>query len=355
MAILIEAFSVVVRNSTIAAKYPGGRAGYERDCPNATYCSDDHLSRIGFMMQRDAEVFVAQLAAKGFTPSRNQAADDVTLVSQSEGPLQPCGWLELGQYQGVRIAWMAGSDVGDLHAPPGWSLERPLQWMSAEEARRRLEFVRSQDDLDVYRDKATGQELYVGRTASASEANASRHDDLYKEACALIEGLIVIHGEAPGKLDPGSRQRLEDAVPLFGEVVAINPGNWAAMWLLGKTYQRLGDYERALPWFSRAHRVNPDHPDMAREASIAAMEVGRPEEAVPFCDRALAAKPDDPGLRANLALALLFSGRPGEAQAVAGEALRRDPADEITAQIVRIIDEVLSGARPCPHHSRDLG
>jgi tetratricopeptide (TPR) repeat protein len=126
------------------------------------------------------------------------------------------------------------------------------------------------------------------------------------------------------------------------------------MWLLGKVYQRLDDCEAAFAWFSRAHRIKPDQPDAAREASIAAMDLGRPEEAIPFCESAIKAKPDDPGLRANLALAYLFSGKPGEARTLSQEALARDPADSITAQLVGIIEEVLSGKRPCPHHVKDL-
>ncbi|MCI0459334.1 MAG: tetratricopeptide repeat protein [Gemmataceae bacterium] len=182
----------------------------------------------------------------------------------------------------------------------------------------------------------------------------SRHNRLYKEACALIEGLILLGNEPPGELDPAGRQRLEQAIPLFEEVVRINPGNWAAMWLLGKVHQRLAEYRRGLEWFSRAHRIKPDQPDVAREAAIAAMDAGLPQEAISFCERAIQADPDDPGLRANLALALLFSGRPEEARPVVEEALRRDPNDGITAHIGQLINEVLSGSRPCPHHVREL-
>jgi tetratricopeptide (TPR) repeat protein len=354
MAVLIEGFSVVVRNSTLDARYPGGVEGYRRDCPNDSFCADECLSRVGFMVPGDAQVFVAQLAEKGLTPSRRGAAEDVALVSQADGPLLPCAWLELGRWGQAVIAWLAGTDRGDLHAPAGWNPERRLQQMSPEEIKQRLEFLRSEGHVDVYRDKTTGQELYVGRTVSTSDQDKARHDELYQRGCRLIEGLIVVGNQAPGPPDPGQRKRLDDAVPLFVEVVRINPGNWAAMWLLGKVYQRLGDYGQGLEWFSRAHRVNPDQPDVAREASIAAMDLGRPEEAVPFCERAIEADPDDPGLRANLALALLFSGKPGEARAVAQDALARDRADEITAQIARIIDEVLGGRRPCPHHIKDL-
>ncbi len=354
MSVLIEGFSVVVRNSTLAAKYPGGVEGYRRDCPNNTFCADEHLSRVGFMAQPDADRFVAELAAAGMTPYRKGAAEDVALVSPDSGTLQPCSWLQLGRWGQVAIAWLAGTNPGDLHAPSWWNPERGMQQISAEEMKQRLVFLHSEGNVDVYRDKATGQEVYVGRTGPSSDDNRAGHDELYQQACSLIEGLIILGNQAPGTLEPNQRRRLEDAVPLFAEVVQINPANWPAMWLLGKVYQRLGEYESGFRWFARAHRVNPEQPDVAREAAIAAMDLGRPEEAIPFCERGIEAKPDDPGLRANLAVALLFSGKPAEANTVARDALARDPADQITTQIVRIIDEVLSGKRPCPHHVRDL-
>ena len=354
MAVLIEGYSVIVRNSTVVAKYPGGLEGYRRDCPNATFCSDAHISRIGFMVRHDADAFVAQLSARGLMPYRKDAAEDIALVCQSDGLLRPCRWLEIGRYRGVPIAWLAGEEMGDLHAPPGWTLERQLEHISAEEARRRFDFVRSDGNVDVYRDKATGQEYYAGRTGPATFPEHSRHEDLYRQACGLIEGLILLDDREPGQLDDVSRERLRGAIPLFVEVVDINPNHWPAMWHLGKVYHRLGDQESGLPWFARAHWVNPDHPDVAREAAIAAMEAGRPEDAVIYCERALEVKPDNPGLQANLALALLFSGKPVDARTVAGEALRKDPADEITARIVGFIDEVLAGARRCPRHVRDL-
>ncbi len=354
MAVLIEGFSVVVRNRTLAAQYPGGVPGFRRDCPNNSFCTDGNLCRVGFMTRDDADRCVAELAEKGLTPVLKQAAADVALVSQMDGPLHACDWLELDRWGPAAIAWLAGTERGDVHAPAGWSADRALQHMTAAEMKERLEFVRSDGNVDVYRDKTTGQELYLGRTAAPSAQEIARHDDLYRQACRLIDGLLLLDNRPPTPPDAAQRQRLDDAVPLFEEVVRINPGNWAAMWLLGKVYQRLEEFETSLAWFARAHRVNPDQPDVAREASIAAMEVGRPEEAIPFCERAIEANADDPGLRANLALALLFSDRPREAQAIAREALSRDPADAITAQLVRIIDEVVNGTRPCPHHARDL-
>ncbi len=212
----------------------------------------------------------------------------------------------------------------------------------------------TEQNVEAYRDKATDQEIYVGRTVAENRLNVARHDELYREASSLIKGLIMVQDKACRPLDSSSRQDLTRAVALFEEVIRINPGNWSAMWLLGKIYQRIADPQHSLDWFSRAHRVNADHPDVAREATIAAMEAGRPVDAVAFGERAVAINPGDAGLRANLALALLFSEKPANAQKVANEALAADPKDQITAHIVAVIDEVLSGVRPCPHHVREL-
>jgi tetratricopeptide (TPR) repeat protein len=193
------------------------------------------------------------------------------------------------------------------------------------------------------------------RSMNTTMPDMTRHDQLYQQACALIEGLIVYHDEEPKELSDADSERLQEAIGLFGEVVQLEPENWPALWLLGKIHERLGDYELSLEHFAAAHRLKPDQPDVAREASLAAMNAGRPAEAIPYCEKAIAADPGDPGLRANLALALLFAERPLDARRAGAVAMLDDPEDEITVRIMTIIDEVLNGTRPCPHHVRDLG
>ena len=109
------------------------------------------------MVPSDAEVFVAQLAAKGLTPYRKEAAEDVALVGQSEGLLRPCDWLQVGNWGTTVIAWLAGTKPGDVHAPAEWNAERSLQYVSVEEIEQRSEFLRSQDKIEVYRDRDDGQ------------------------------------------------------------------------------------------------------------------------------------------------------------------------------------------------------
>lgn len=180
-------------------------------------------------------------------------------------------------------------------------------------------------------------------------------DQLYQQACALIEGRIVAHDLEPTELAEADLYCLQEATGLFMQVLRLEPENWPALWLLGKIHERLGDYVQSLEYFAFAHRLKPDQPDVAREASLAAMNAGLPAEAIPYCEQAIAADPDDPGLRANLALALLFAERPEDARRAGAVALLHDPEDEITVRVMTLIDEVLNGTRPCPHHVRDLG
>jgi len=141
---------------------------------------------------------------------------------------------------------------------------------------------------------------------------------------------------------------------MLQRVVEINPDNWAAHWVIGKTHQALGKAELALESFSRSRNLKPDHPDVAREAAISAAECRRPELAVEFEQAALVLNPDDAGLQPNLALAHLFCGQPDVARRALDSALSRDPEDAISLSISRVIDDVLSGARTCPRHRSEI-
>ena len=355
MAVLVDGSSVVVRNATLEQHYPGGQAAYREDCPNATFCADEHVSRVGFMRPDDAEAFEASLAGQWLAPFRLSPGEQVALVDGHSLTLRTCTWLELGRWGTAPIAWLKGTRRGDLHTPAGWDASRVLQYVSKEQASDQLEFVGMQEGVEVYRHTLTGETLYVGRTSAVSKDQRDRHSHAYQEACQLIQGLILLDGRPPAVLDAPARDRLSRALALFAEVVQINPQNWPAMWQLGKIHQRLGDRERCLQWFARAHLVRPDQPDVAREASIAAMELGRVDEAVRYCERALQAQPADPGLLANLGLALLLTGRPTDAHAKLLLAQRFGPSDAITANLLRIVREVVAGSRSCPRTIADLG
>jgi tetratricopeptide (TPR) repeat protein len=107
-----------------------------------------------------------------------------------------------------------------------------------------------------------------------AEEIAAKHNRLFQEASAIIKGQISVHGQAdlpaPGWL---ITRKLKQAVNLFEQVLQINPENWSAMWLIGKIQQRLRHNSEALSWFERSYQVNPSQPDVAREASLCAMDI----------------------------------------------------------------------------------
>src|SRR6266566_3962274 len=109
-----------------------------------------------------------------------------------------------------------------------------------------------------------------------TEQQTIEHNQSFEEASALIRNEIPLH-ERPNMPAPGwlLRRKLKRALSLFERVLQLKPENWSAMWLIGKVHQRFGDYNAALSWFERAYQINPSQPDVAREASMCAMDVGR--------------------------------------------------------------------------------
>ena len=123
MSVLAEALSVVVRVDTLHVRYPGGLAGYARDCPNASFCCDGHLARIGFLSPHDVDFLLNVLEAHGVVHLAGSVAIDAVVVDQHEGPLSPCLWIEFGT-DADGIACCRAPDAPDvaLAVPTGWDL-----------------------------------------------------------------------------------------------------------------------------------------------------------------------------------------------------------------------------------------
>ena len=182
----------------------------------------------------------------------------------------------------------------------------------------------------------------------------SDHDRLYLQATALLKRDRIATLTPPVSLGWFAKRRVRRAISLLRSVVALNPGNWAALWVMGKSFQALGEHTQALSCFSKSQSLNEKNPDIPREAGISAMECARPDLAIQFTRAALEIRPHDAGLLANLALAHLFAGEPTAARDVLNASLDSDPNDRITRAISKIIDQVIAGERPCPRRSTDI-
>ena len=175
MAVLIEAISVVLRRAAIERAFPGGWSHFTDYVPNATLCADSDLARVGFMSPSDVKSFVDALEELGLHYIRDGAAVDLVVVDQQRGPAVPCGWLEYGHLSlgeaGNRVAAARDptSSSDTLATPEGWSFSGSLSdkftFVGSQDVDKKLRFLRTEGDLDVYLNLDTGKEVFLGRTA----------------------------------------------------------------------------------------------------------------------------------------------------------------------------------------------
>jgi hypothetical protein len=180
MAVLAEGISVVIRCDRLLAAFEGDWDAFKAIVPNKTLCADNELVRIGFMVPADVKEFNRRLAARGLTYLSDGAAQDLVVVDQMRGPMVPCDWIEFGQInldgdpkQRVSACRLAGSTQTIVIMPEGWifgeSLSSTFGFVPNGQSDKSLTFLRHQDGMEVYRNRLTGKEVFIGRT--------SRHPD----------------------------------------------------------------------------------------------------------------------------------------------------------------------------------
>jgi hypothetical protein len=166
------------------SKYRGGWTAFVADVPNATFCADDEIARVGFMSAADVEAFIEGLQLQGLSFLEGGKAIDVAVVDQQRGLTTQCDWLEFGKlalgaegkvaacwfFEGPRIAarvYLRATSL-PLATPVGWefegSLSQKFDFVPNGEEPSRLKFLRNEGDVDVYLDLETGKEVFLGRT-----------------------------------------------------------------------------------------------------------------------------------------------------------------------------------------------
>lgn len=141
MAVLVEGISVVIRLDAVDRVVPDGREALKALIPNATFCSDGELARVGFLSPGDTEVFVDELKTHGLQFIVDGKCKDIAVVDQQRGLTVPCDWLEFAHlrmsdgkvgacwlFEGPRVAaglHMKGTSI-ELATPAGWEYEGSL-------------------------------------------------------------------------------------------------------------------------------------------------------------------------------------------------------------------------------------
>ena len=167
---LCECINVVVPVEVIERRFPWGVVGYQQAVPNATFCCDGSLTRVGFMTPLDTQMWAEEVQSFGVRfLDEDGAFVEMAVVDGLSGLTCPCPWLEVDLINGVMWAWLAGNPPGELVVPAGW--ERPeeasMRFISNEEMEGVSVVARA--GIDVLSDPETGEPVYVGRPFEAAQ------------------------------------------------------------------------------------------------------------------------------------------------------------------------------------------
>lgn len=359
MSVIIEGISVVIRSSTIDKKYKGGVLRYAQDCLNGTFCTDGQITRVGFMAPPDVGRFIMGLEKQGFVFTQGEKSVDIAVVDQVEGFTVPCEWLVFQRApNGVAFCSVKDMKTNKIAVPNGWEFENSLSKkftkVDNKDIEDRLQYLRTDGNIDVFLDKQTMKEVYMGRTSEANHGMTSV-TDFFEKGIELVNPYIFITNRNTSSIESAEDQKnIKQGIEYLELVIQLESQNWAAYWFLGKTQQALRNNEKAYDHLKSAFSINPNHPDVCRELMMECLQLGKTDEGVVAAQTAVKLDPNDPGLLANLGLALFLNANLTEAKMAAEKALSHSPSDPITRNLLMMISQVQSGKRSQPRKISDL-
>jgi tetratricopeptide (TPR) repeat protein len=177
----------------------------------------------------------------------------------------------------------------------------------------------------------------------------TKHNQLYERACDLVRDEVQLDGrELSLQLGFFLKRRLNKAIAMFEEVLAINPENWAAIFFMAKVFHRLDDKERAFELMMRAHKGDASVSGFAREAGLIAFQLGRYSQGVELTQAAINLSPNDGSLYSNPGLGYLLAGNADGAVVAFEHADALDPNHPVTPRLLALAIDIQSGNRPAP-------
>ena len=179
MSVLIECFSVIVKNSKIISDFPGGMNGFLESYPGGHNCTDGEITRVGFMHASDTVKYVQFLESLGLVfVDDDDNAIDICVIDSYYGSWSDCDWLDVTgffpyDYPNKRILFASLIDsklksveyLDDIAVPEVWTIENnTFSDIDYEPPKPEdLEYIGKEGNLDVYFDKKIGKKLYLGR------------------------------------------------------------------------------------------------------------------------------------------------------------------------------------------------
>ncbi len=177
MAVLIEGISIIIKRKSIEEKYTGGWDSFINCIPNKTFCADDELVRIGFMVPDDVKKYINSLEENNLEYLKNGLAVDLNVVDQLHDSTMKCNWIEIGFInfdndlnKKIKCCRLKHSKLNQLLTPDGWQYEGSLSnqfgFIPNGEVHKSLKFLRNENGCDVYFNILSGKEVYVGRSVN---------------------------------------------------------------------------------------------------------------------------------------------------------------------------------------------
>ena len=169
MGVVIEGVNVVIRNAAVAAAGRGvGSRSLSDGVLTERFGTDGEICRIGFTSTADAKAYIETLERLGFLGPTPEGSREEKLAPQELRPasISPAtGWKWAGSNSATgsrrRLLRVHGQSCPARGAT---ALEaRDICQMPTKELRG-LEFLGTNEGVDVFHDKATGEIVYVGRT-----------------------------------------------------------------------------------------------------------------------------------------------------------------------------------------------
>ncbi len=305
--------------------------------------SDDRLSQASFMSPIDAEEFAKGLELRGL--NRDTTDPDFVVVQCHDKSVHPtCDWLILFEYESRLIATIVGSDSRTVIAPAS---DKPtaVQHYSAEEIEANFEFVRREDSIDVYREKATGKLVYhARRTETSKEVFRQAFDTIWK------------HRREPGMppLQDDDRAVITREIEKLQALSAKHPDSANVALGLGMAWFAVGKNERAATSLRRAFELDPTNTVILKEWAGVCLVDEDFATALELATKAVALEPDDIQLLGNLAVIQLLSDQVSNALQTIERALQLDASDKVNQNVWTIINNVTSGRRERPKSLNEM-
>jgi hypothetical protein len=358
VAVLIEAWSVILRVEAVEERYRGGLGAFKSRVPNDTLATDGLLLRVGFMGFHDAMAYMTELERAGLWGQVSGTWVDFVLADQRKGVPDDVAvaWLNAGRMTvdggSVMAGWLNGTEQGALAVPVAWqfglSLSSDHMFVSDEELGKRFRRESVSNRTYVLTDTQTGARSYygspLGRGQQADEIRAFCHE--VQIATKRLEDHLYSLQRTPAYADEirQARDDLRDRFLARLEELAAGPGRHLPElhYSHGGALRILNRREEAVAAFEYAQKISIPWEELDVGTVQCMLELGWYAGAVQYGEASVKNFPESLRSWGNLAAGYLGLERLEDAEGAISRALQLDPSNAIN---IRIGEEIAAAKR----------